>query len=429
MEVIRIEVLRMLDILSDDVIWRLFRYLDVKSRTRFAAVNTTFYKLFNKWEDVLCCSIRIDGITLSGKGFILEVDQHSESIIVPLLKRCPLIRKLAIHDENALRNVNSNVLHNLLNVHEIYISSNFFTDSRYDSVIESLFSFSKLHLLHIQQRYNDDKCHRNIICERQVAKLTSTSLSDIKLQGVVVTGSVLKLFCFKYQKTLEKLCLLGALIPSEDAPICFQAINNLDHLTCLTLAPSLYSISTTNKAFFKNYPSLKNSKMLKLVAVYVSKPDISQLKLFLQQILPSNIEQLILYDESYRIAYQIEQELNEFKCKIHFCRADDIIIDSYWMNGKSELITHTVWKPPYKINTYLPAMLPEWYCVLSELMETARIDESSSRSSSSADTARNTSQYIDECTGTDDSASCSSGNETVRDLYSVQDKTLKHCKT
>ncbi|VDN85597.1 unnamed protein product [Brugia pahangi] len=38
-------------------------------------------------------------------------------------------------------------------------------------------------------------------------------------------------------------------------------------------------------------------------------------------------------------------------------------------------------------------------------METARIDESSSRSSSSADTARNISQYIDECTGTDDSAS------------------------
>ncbi|VDM15223.1 unnamed protein product [Wuchereria bancrofti] len=264
----------------------------------------------------MCCSIRVDGITLSGKGFIIEVDQHSESIIVPLLKRCPLIRKLAIHDKHALRNVNSSILHDLVNVHELYISSNFFTESQYESIIDSLFSFSKLHLLHIQQRYNDDKCHRNIICERQVTKLTSTSLNDIKLQGVVITGSVLKLFCLKYQKTLEKLCLLGALIPSEDVFICFQAINNLDHLTCLTLAPSLYSISTTNKSFFKNYPSLKNSKMLKLVAVYVSKPDISQLKLFLQQILPSNVEQLILYDESYRIAYQIEQELNELKCKV-----------------------------------------------------------------------------------------------------------------
>ncbi|VDM13698.1 unnamed protein product [Wuchereria bancrofti] len=168
--------------------------------------------------------------------------------------------------------------------------------------------------------------------------------------------------------------------------------------------------------------------MLKLVAVYVSKPDISQLKLFLQQILPSNVEQLILYDESYRIAYQIEQELNELKCKIHFCRDDDIIIDSYWMNGKSELITHTLWKPPYKINTSLPATLPEWYCVLSELMETALISESSCRSLSSADTARNISQYIDECTDTDHSASCTGGNERVQALYSVQDKTLKHCK-
>lgn len=96
----------------------------------------------------------------------------------------------------------------------------------------------------------------------------------------------------------------------------FCLADSLDHLIYLTLAPSLYSISTTNKAFFKNYPSLKDCKMLKLVAVYVSRPDISQLKLFIQQILPSDIEQLMVYDESYRTAYQIEQELKELKCKV-----------------------------------------------------------------------------------------------------------------
>lgn len=44
-------------------------------------------------------------------------------------------------------------------------------------------------------------------------------------QGVVVTGSVLKLLCLKYQKTLEKLCLLGALVPSQDIFTSFQAIS------------------------------------------------------------------------------------------------------------------------------------------------------------------------------------------------------------
>lgn len=43
--------------------------------------------------------------------------------------------------------------------------------------------------------------------------------------------------------------------------------------------------------------------------------------------------------------------------QIHFCPDDNIIIDSYWMNGKSELITHTLWKPPYKTNTFLPSMV------------------------------------------------------------------------
>ncbi|KAM3727694.1 30S ribosomal protein [Dirofilaria immitis] len=393
----------MLDYLSDDVIWRLFRYLDIQSRIRLAAINTAFYRLLNKWEDVLCCSIRLHGITLSGEGFIIEVEhQHSKSIIAPLLKRCPLIRKLAIHDEYALCDVNNNVLHDLININELYICSSLFAKNQYDSLIESLFSFTKLHLFHIQQRYNEEKCHRNIINEQQMKQLASTSLNDIKLQGVVITGSVLRLLCLKYQKTLEKLCLMGALIPSQDASICFQAINSLDHLTYLTLAPSLYSISTTNKAFFKSYPSLKKCKTLKLVAVYVSRPDVSQLKLLLQQILPTSIEQLILYDQSYCLAYQIEQESKEFKCKIQLRRDDDIIIDYFWMNGKSELITHTLWKPPYKTNTFLPAILPDWYCVLSELMDTALMSKYSCRSSSS--TARNISQ-LSEYICTDDSIS------------------------
>ncbi|CAG9537126.1 unnamed protein product [Cercopithifilaria johnstoni] len=392
----------MLDILSDDIIWRVFRYLDVKSRIQLAAINSAFYKLLNK---------------------ILQ--SYIKSLIAPLLKHCPLIRKLAIHDERALCNVNNSVLENLMNIDELHISSNLFAESQYDPLIKSLFSFSKLHLLHIQQRYNEDKCHRNIINERQVEQLTSTSLSNIKLQGVVITGSVLKLLCLKYQKTLEKLCLLGALVPTQDVFTCFQAINSLDRLICLTLAPSLYSISTTNKAFFKTYPSLKNCKMLKLVAAYVSRPDISQLKLLLQQILPSNVEQLILYDESYRSAYQIEKEPKELKCKIQFCRDDNIIIDSYWMNGKSELITHTLWKPPYKINTFLPAIFPEWYCVLSEVMETAVISEySCSSTSSNISTAQNMNiSQIDECTCTNHSTSCTDGNEET--LYSMQNNTLQ----
>uniref|UniRef100_A0A915PEE8 F-box domain-containing protein n=1 Tax=Setaria digitata TaxID=48799 RepID=A0A915PEE8_9BILA len=344
----------MLGLLSEDVIWRVLRYLDVKSRIRLGAVSTAFHKLLNKWEDVLCCSIRLHGITLSGESFVIEVEgQHTvnryKMVLVPLLKRCPMIRKLAIHDERVLRNVdNVSLLRDLVNVDELHISSNFFAESTHDSLVDLLSSFPKLHLLHVKQRYNEDKCCRNIVREYQMEQLASTSLNNIKLQGVVVTGSVLKLLCSKYRKTLERLCLMGALIPSYEAYACFQAINGLDRLIYLTLAPSLYSVSTTNKTFFKSYPSLKDSQRLKLVAAYISRPDVSQLKLLLQQILPANVEKLLLYDESYRSAYQIEGEPKEFKCK-----------------------------------------LPEWYCVLSELMETALMSEDSSE--------------LDECSCTDHS--------------------------
>ncbi|VDN06939.1 unnamed protein product [Thelazia callipaeda] len=383
----------MLDILSEDVIWRVFKYLDIKSRVILAVTNKAFYRLFNKWEDVLYCSIRLDGITLAGEDFILELERtHLRATILALLRRCPLIRKLAIHDEQALYNTADITLRMLVNVDELHIPCNIFSKSLYDQLITSLFSFPKLHTLHIQQRYSDDKCNSNILHKHQVEKLVSTVVNNIKLQGVVVTGSALTFLCWKYRKTLETLCLQGALLPSYDAPECFRAINSLNRLTYLTVAPSLYSISSINKTFYTSYPNLKDLKMLKVIAVYVSRPDISQLKILLNHILPPTVQQLLLYDESYRLCYQTEEDLKRSNCKITFCRDDDIIIDSYWMNGKSELLTHTLWKPPYKRNIYLPNTYPEWYCILSELMETAVLSEYSCISSMETSTAPDNSE-------------------------------------
>ncbi|KHN82444.1 hypothetical protein Tcan_12937 [Toxocara canis] len=56
---------------------------------------------------------------------------------------------------------------------------------------------------------------------------------------------------------------------------------------------------------------------------------------------------------------------------IHFCDDDEIIVDSFWMNDRSELLTKSLWKSPYKPYAVLQPNLPEWYCTLSELMETA----------------------------------------------------------
>ncbi|VDN44587.1 unnamed protein product [Gongylonema pulchrum] len=77
------------------------------------------------------------------------------------------------------------------------------------------------------------------------------------------------------------------------------------------------------------------------------------------------------------------------------------------MNGKSELITHTLWKPPYKANLLLPPTLPEWYCVISELMETALMSEYSFSDSPSVTTALDSSE-LEEHTCIDDCSSHSS---------------------
>ncbi|VDN34255.1 unnamed protein product [Gongylonema pulchrum] len=210
----------MLDLLSGDIIWRIFRYLDVGSRARLAAVNTTFYRLFNKWEDLLHCSVRLDGITLAGENFIIEVDQphHSKKI-------------LAVHDERVLWKVDREVLRSLVNINELHISSNFFAEGSSDATIAALFSFPRLQVLHIQQRYSEEKCQLNIVRPHHVLQIASASLSDLKLQGVVVTAQALELICSKYRNTLESLCLLGGLVSTSDLHRCFQAISKCSEST------------------------------------------------------------------------------------------------------------------------------------------------------------------------------------------------------
>ncbi|VDN33884.1 unnamed protein product [Gongylonema pulchrum] len=216
----------MLDLLSGDIIWRIFRYLDVGSRARLAAVNTTFYRLFNKWEDLLHCSVRLDGITLAGENFVIE-----RKLVTPVFDRCPLIRKLAVHDERVLWKVDREVLRSLVNINELHISSNFFAEGSSDATIAALFSFPRLQVLHIQQRYSEEKCQLNIVRPHHVLEIASASLSDLKLQGVVVTAQALELICSKYRNTLESLCLLGGLVSTSDLHRCFQAISKCSEST------------------------------------------------------------------------------------------------------------------------------------------------------------------------------------------------------
>uniref|UniRef100_A0A9J2Q2T4 F-box domain-containing protein n=1 Tax=Ascaris lumbricoides TaxID=6252 RepID=A0A9J2Q2T4_ASCLU len=169
---------------------------------------------------------------------------------------------------------------------------------------------------------------------------------NISSPGVTVTSAALEALSLKYARTLDTLCLIGSLMHTHDIDIYFNALNHFEKLLSLTIPPSLYSVSTTNKTLFTtNYPSLRDLHSLRTVAAFVSRPDFDELKRPTSGSRTSHI--------------------------IHFCDDEEIIVDTFWTNDKSELITKSLWKPPYKPYTVFQPTLPEWYCLISELMDEA----------------------------------------------------------
>uniref|UniRef100_A0A915AJJ0 40S ribosomal protein S16 n=1 Tax=Parascaris univalens TaxID=6257 RepID=A0A915AJJ0_PARUN len=368
----------MFDLLSDDVRRRIYGHLEVKERGRLASVNRSFRRLFQTWDDVLYCSARNDGVSLAVENFVFEVDKSGNisslvNIFACCISRCPWIRKLAIHDACVLADIDTKLIRHMINVDELHIPSNLFKNSSStDEMIKAILSLPKLRILHIQQRYCEEKSHTNIFHSHHAQSITSRSILNIKLQGVTVTSAALEVLSLKYARTVEILCLIGSLMHTHDINIYFNALNRFEKLLSLTIPPSLYSVSTTNKTLFTtNYPSLRGLHSLRNVAAFVSRPDFDELKRFLGIVLPTNLEHLILFDESCRLSMNVEDEFNGRKPTIHFCDDEEIIVDTFWTNDKSELITRSLWKPPYKPYTVFQPTLPEWYCLISELMDEA----------------------------------------------------------
>ncbi|VDK50726.1 unnamed protein product [Anisakis simplex] len=303
----------MFELLSDDVTRRIYQHLNAQERGRFASLNQSLRRLFKTWDDVQCCSVRSDGLSLAGESYVFEHEPF-----VSCLKRCPWIRKLAVHDVRVLAEADISLIGYLGNLDELHIPSDLF-DSRVPrkQLIESLLSLPKLRILCVQQRYCDDKSHLNIFTADHAIAIKSKNVTHIKLQAVTVSSDALEMLSVKYPQTLQKLCLIGSLMHTHDINVYFNAINRFDNLSALTIPPSLYSISPSNEAFFAaKYPSLQNLQALQTLAVFVSRPDVNELKRFVYAVLPTTLQDLILFDASYQLELSVKDELGSHMPKV-----------------------------------------------------------------------------------------------------------------
>ncbi|CAG9535283.1 unnamed protein product [Cercopithifilaria johnstoni] len=365
--------------LSDDVWNVIFSYLDVKARANIASVNKRFNSLFSTWLDVTILSIKEDTLCIAGEIFKCATKCDLKSI----LQHCPNLNNViiqTIQDENYLRQL-SKIEH--LNV--LTVASSVF-NSLSLSCLNALFT-KKLRKLHILQRYDELKTVRNILRQSQLTQIIMAPLVSIQLSGIVLKPDIFSKLCDALKETLTELLISGVLCNPPDFDHYILAIGKLTRLKILDIPPSLFSCCHRTLPQKMNILKTLN---LKKISVYVHYYSASNIVNFLNT-MPKTLEEMVLFRTTELDQITWSKDFEELPYKVYLCRLDDIIFEPSWMCGQNELLSHTLWLPPYNFaHNFSRIDFPtEWYQdVLTTITEVNEHQELATARSNSISTSR-----------------------------------------
>ncbi|KAM3715904.1 Trans-enoyl reductase tenC [Dirofilaria immitis] len=367
--------------LSDDVWNVIFSYLDVKERASIASVNKRLSLLFSTWFDVTMLSIKEDTLCIAGEIFkcSTKCDLHL------ILQHCPNLNNITIQmirgDENYLRQL-SRIEH--LNVLTIASSLlNLLSLSCLDALCTK-----KLRKLYILQRYDEMKTIRNILRQSQLMQIISAPLVTLQISGVILKADIFSKLCKALKQTLVELLIAGALCNSPDFDQYISAIGMLSQLKALDIPPSLFSCC--HRSLPQKMAILKTLS-LKKISVYVHYYNAPNIADFLNT-LPKTLEELVLFRTTELDQTTWSKDFDKLPFKVYLCRLDDIIFEPPWMCDRNELLSHTLWLPPYNFahNFSRTDLSAEWYQdVLSMVEEVNDHQEPTTAQSNSISTSRN----------------------------------------
>ncbi|VDK87489.1 unnamed protein product [Litomosoides sigmodontis] len=365
--------------LSDDVWNVIFSYLDVKARANIASVNRRLSVLFSTWLDVTMLSIKEDTLCIAGENFKCATKCDLKLI----LEHCPNLNNITIQtiqDENYLRQL-AKVDHlSVLTVASSVLNSLSLT------CLSALFT-RKLRKLRILQRYDELKTMRNVLRQSQLVQITTAPLVSIQLSGVVLRPDIFSNLCDALKQTLAELLISGVLCNSPDFDQYMLAIGKLTQLKVLDIPPSLFSCC--HRTLPQKMAILKVLNLKKL-SVYVHYYSASNIADFLN-CMPKTLEELVLFRTTELDRTTWSRDFEELPYKVYLCRLDDIIFEPSWMCDRNELLSHTLWLPPYNLaHNFSRIDLPtEWYQdVLATITETNEHQELATARSNSISTSR-----------------------------------------
>ncbi|KAL4003231.1 hypothetical protein ACH3XW_6755 [Acanthocheilonema viteae] len=365
--------------LSDDVWNVIFSYLDVKARANIASVNRRLSSLFSTWLDVTILSIKEDTLCIAGEIFKCTTKCDLKLI----LQHCPNLNNIIIQtvqDENYLRQLSQIEHLSVLTVASSVLNSLSL------SCLDALFT-KKLRKLRILQRYDELKTVRNVLRQSQLTQIIMAPLTSIQLSGIVLKPDIFSKLCDALKQTLTELLISGVLCNSPDFDRYISAIGMLTQLKVLDIPPSLFSCC--HRTLPQKMAILKTLN-LKKISVYVHYYSASNIANFLNT-MPKTLKELVLFRTSELDQITWSRDFEKLPYEVYLCRLDDIIFEPPWMCHRNELLSHTLWLPPYNFtHNFSRTNLPtEWYQdVLTTIREVNEYQELVTARSNSISTSQ-----------------------------------------
>ncbi|CAI5442190.1 unnamed protein product [Caenorhabditis angaria] len=225
---------------TDDSLELISSYLSPVSRLNLAALNEQFYYACTVWRDVKTIVFDIDDITLAAPNMVHKYVYSSIDRMTSIrtaLKMCPGIKRLIIQAK--LKESDISVLNeNPSLISKLYISTE-------NLGLQDFPVFKRLRTLHIVANSMKEYRVMNTIGPKILQSAFPMCLRRICLTDVYLTSNLIE-----YLSTLPNLTyldLIGCLVDTNVAPKYIESLEKCQSLEELSLPPSFFSFTTSNR--------------------------------------------------------------------------------------------------------------------------------------------------------------------------------------
>uniref|UniRef100_A0AC34FIR7 F-box domain-containing protein n=1 Tax=Panagrolaimus sp. ES5 TaxID=591445 RepID=A0AC34FIR7_9BILA len=319
---IDISTLLHLDSFNDDVLFAIFKRLDIQNRLTCAKVSHRWNKLLKKWVDIRSIAISEKHFSIKNEfieasiPFKVQDSTRINAMVLMFLKKCSHAFNLVIHNAQVLKYF-ATIWSKFENLELLVLPNDTFDELKFkdSTTLLHLLSNSKLQSLHILEHVKAFPSKKRIFAPLHVSVMSSKRLQVFHAHGIILGPFAIEKLAEKYYDTLQELRISAVCVHTPDAARYWNAISKFKGLKVLELPPSLFSIS--QNLALTNIAVLPTLQKLESISVFICPNAGIEVGLFLSSV-PKSLRKLIVRTYADELPVSVMAALNQQKICVCF---------------------------------------------------------------------------------------------------------------